>query len=333
MLNAAVVGLGWWGKIIVEAMAGSPKLRVVRAVGNVNPAAAEYARARGLAYSTSYDDALHDPNIGVVILCTPNLQHVDGVVRAASAGKHVFCEKPLAMNKRGAEQAVAACNAARVMLGVGHERRFEPPMMELRRLANSGVLGTLLQVEANFSQDKFLGLPADNWRGSPREAPAGPMTATGIHLLDLAVSFLGPAERVFVNVRQLGSHLANGDTLGALVTFKSGANALLTAILATPYFGRFCLFGSKGWAEVRDKSHPDKPTGSTLTTCLRGQEPTSTDYMPVSAVRINLEAFADAVEGRRAPYPMPQSEMIANIAALEAIFKSAESGTVEHVES
>ena len=137
---------------------------------------------------------------------------------------------------------------------------------------------------------------------------------------------------MFVNVRQLGSQLRNGDTLGALVTFKSGANALLTAILATPYFGRFCLFGSQGWAEVRDKSHPDKPAGSTLTTCLRGQEPTTIDYPSVSAVRINLEAFADAVEGRAA-YPMPQREMIANIAALEAIFKSAESGKVELVES
>ena len=332
MIKTAVVGLGWWGKLIVESLATSGKVRVVRAVGNVNPAAADFARTHGLAYSTRYEDALADPTVDAVILCTPNLQHVDQVVRAAAAGKHVFCEKPLAMDKRGAEQAVAACNAARVMLGVGHERRFEPPMLELRRLAGSGVLGTLLQAEANFSQDKFLGLPADNWRGSPREAPAGPMTATGIHLLDLAVSFLGPAERVFVNVRQLGSQLANGDTLGALVTFKSGANALLTAILATPYFGRFCLFGSKGWAEVRDKSHPDKPAGSTLTTCLRGQEPTTAEYPPVSAVRINLEAFADAIEGR-SRYPMPQSEMIANIAALEAIFKSAESGKVETVES
>jgi len=332
MLNAAVVGLGWWGKTIVEGMTGSPKLRVVRAVGNVNPAAAEYARAHGLAYSTNYEHALADPAVDAVILCTPNLQHVDQVVRAAAAGKHVFCEKPLAMDRKGAQLCVDACNRARVVLGVGHERRFEPPMLELRRLVNSGVLGTLLQVEANFSQDKFLGLPADNWRGSPREAPAGPMTATGIHLLDLAVSFLGTPERAFVNVRQLASRLANGDTLGALVTFKSGANALLTAILATPYFGRFCLFGSQGWAEVRDKSHPDKPTGSTLTTCLRGEEPKAVDYPPVFAVRSNLEAFADAVAGT-APYPMPQSEMIANIAALEAIFKSAGSGNVETVEA
>src|SRR5579859_8024386 len=106
MLNAAVVGLGWWGKTIVEGMTGSSKLRVVRAVGNVNPAAADYAKAHGLAYSTSYEDALTDPAVNAVILCTPNLQHVDQVVRAASAGKHVFCEKPLAMDRKGAAHCV-----------------------------------------------------------------------------------------------------------------------------------------------------------------------------------------------------------------------------------
>ncbi|HTN27755.1 MAG TPA: Gfo/Idh/MocA family oxidoreductase, partial [Burkholderiales bacterium] len=132
-------------------------------------------------------------------------------------------------------RAVEACNANQVVLAVGHEKRFEPPIQEVLRLACSGELGTLLQVEANFSQDKFLSLPADNWRLSSREAPAGPMTATGIHLLDLSVALLGPAERAFASVRQLGSQLVNGDTLGILVNFKSGANALLGAVLATPF--------------------------------------------------------------------------------------------------
>ena len=69
---------------------------------------------------------------------------------------------------------------------------------------------------------------------SEKEAPAGPMTATGIHLLDLSVGLLGPAQQVFARVRQLGSRLVNGDTLGILVTHKSGANSLISAVLATP---------------------------------------------------------------------------------------------------
>jgi predicted dehydrogenase len=130
--------------------------------------------------------------------------------------------------------------------------------------------------------------------------------------------------------RRLGSNLANGDTLGALVSFKSGANLLLSAILTTPFDGRFAVYGNKGWAEVRDKAHPEAPEGWVLTRCLSGGRPSRRDYPPAAAVRANLEAFADAAEGR-APYPVPQNDMIATIAALEAVFRSAASGTVEAV--
>jgi predicted dehydrogenase len=251
-------------------------------------------------------------------------------VSAAKAKKHVFCEKPLSLSRADVLKAVAACNENRVALAVGHEKRFEPPIQELMRMLRAGELGTPLQIEANFVQDKFLSLAPDNWRLSPREAPAGPMTATGIHLLDLSVGVMGAAERVFASVRTLGSNLKNGDTLGILVNFRSGGNALLSAVLATPFDGRFALYGSKGWAEVRDKAHPEAPRGWSLTTHLRGQERETREYPPAKAVLANLEAFADAAAGA-APYPVPQAQMIANVSALEAIFRSAESGRVEPV--
>ncbi len=329
MLDVAVIGLGWWGKIITGILQESTKLRICRAV-DADSRALRWAAERGLATSLELGDALADPAVKGVILCTPHTLHTEQIARAAAAGKHVFCEKPLALSRLDAEASVRHCNDAGVVLAVGHERRFEPPMLEVKRLAQSGELGALLQIEASFSQDKFLSLPPANWRLSEREAPAGPMTATGIHQLDLAVWLLGPADRVFVSVRRLGSNLANGDTLGALVTFKSGSNLLLSAILATPFAGRFAVYGNEGWVEVRDKAHPEAPEGWVLTRCRRGGTPESRDYPAASAVRANLEAFADAAEGR-APYPVPQSEMIANIAALEAIFRSAASGWVEPV--
>jgi predicted dehydrogenase len=330
MLDIAIVGLGWWGKTIVQMLDGSEKLRVAKAV-DVNPEARGWASARGLDVAASLEAALQDARVKAVVLCTPHTLHTAQIAAAAGAGKHVFCEKPLALTRRDVVASVAACKASGVVLGVGHERRFEPPMLEVKRLAKSGALGTLLQVEGAFCQDKFLGMAPDNWRLSSTEAPAGPMTATGIHMLDLAVSLLGPADRAFVNVRQLGSGLINGDTLGALVTFKSGANALISAILATPFAGRLMVYGTKGWAEVHDKAHPDAPEGWTLTTCFSGGWPSSRDYPAASAVRSNLEAFADAAEGG-APYPVTTEEMVANISALEAIFKSAASGRVEAVE-
>ena len=331
MLNIAVIGLGWWGRIIVDQVRSSQKLRVVR-VADISPQSESFARERDIAFSTTFEEVLSDPKVQGVVLCTPHSLHTDQIVAAAQAGKHVFCEKPLSMTRADVLRAIAAVEKAGVALAVGHEKRFEPPTMEIMKLIKSGALGTPLQVEANFSQDKFLTLSSDNWRLSGKEAPAGPMTATGIHLLDLSVGVFGEAETVHCSVKQLGSALTNGDTLAALVTFKRGGHALITAILATPFAGRFAVYGSKGWAEVRDKNHPEAPEGWTLTTSLRGEKMVSVDMPPAPAVLNNLEAFADAAEGR-APYPVPREQMIANVSALEAIFRSAISGGIEKVES
>lgn len=284
------------------------------------------APPEGIAWKKDLEAALRDPAVQALVLCTPHSQHAQQIVRGAQAGKHVFCEKPLSLSKADVLSAITACNDNRVVLAVGHEKRFEPPIQEVFRMAKAGELGTLLQIEANFSQDKFLSLPADNWRLSAKEAPAGPMTATGVHLLDLSVGLLGPASRVFASVRQLGSQLSNGDTLGVLVNFRTGANALLSAMLATPFEGRFAVYGTKGWVEVRDKAHPEAPQGWTLTNHKRE----TVEFPAAQAVLANLEAFAEAASGAR-PYPVAQDEMVANVAALEAVFRSSATGQVETV--
>ena len=330
VLNVAVVGLGWWGRIIVDLLTGSDRLRVVR-VADVSPQGEAFARERELPFALSFEEVLEDRRVQGVVLCTPHSQHTEQIVAAALAGKHVFCEKPLSMTRADVLRAVEAVEHAGVALAVGHEKRFEPPIMKVMDLLHSGALGVPLQVEANFSQDKFLALAPDNWRLSSQEAPAGPMTATGIHLLDLAVGVFGPAQSVHASVRQLGSSLTNGDTLAALVTFKAGGHALISAMLATPFAGRFAVYGSKGWAEVRDKTHPEAPEGWTLTTCLRGGRPLAEDIAPAPAVLRNLEAFADAAQGI-APYPVPREQMVANVSALEAAFRSARSGAIEQVQ-
>jgi predicted dehydrogenase len=200
-------------------------------------------------------------------------------------------------------------------------------MMELRELCASGTFGVPLQIEANFSHDRFLALARDNWRLSPREAPAGGMTATGIHLLDLAISLLGPAVEVHAESRALASDLPAGDSLAVLVRFRSGATAYLSVMLATPFVSRFALFGSKGWIELRDKAHPATPEGWIMTRCMQGGKPQVVDYPAAQPVRANLEAFADAVAGSAA-YPIGHDEMIATVSALEAIVQSAERGAL-----
>lgn len=332
MFNVAVVGMGWWGKIIVPLLKTSKKINVNTVVELNAAGIADFAKQHNVKVVTDFNAVLKDPTIQGVVLCTPHTQHTEQIIAAANAGKHVFCEKPLSMTRADVLRAIKAVNDNKVALAVGHERRFEPPVLEAMRIIQSGELGIPLQVEANFSQDKFLTLAADNWRLSGKEAPAGPMTATGIHLLDLSVSVFGEAERVFASVKQLGSQLVNGDTLAILVTFKNGGHALISAILATPFEGRFAVYCNKGWIEVRDKTHPEAPEGWVMTKTLRGGKKEVREFPPAPNVLANLEAFADAAEGR-APYPVPQSQMIANISALEAIFKSAATGTIVNVES
>ena len=132
MLNVAMIGLGWWGKKMVTVVQGrSPALRVVRAVEPQIEGARDFAMQHGIALSADYAEALDDPMVDAVILATPHSLHETQIEAAVKAGKHIFCEKPLALTRTGAEQAVELCKNAGLVLGMGHERRFEPPMAEM----------------------------------------------------------------------------------------------------------------------------------------------------------------------------------------------------------
>ena len=156
MLNVAVIGMDWWGKTLVTAIGNSSKLRVIKGVKR-NPATeAEFARKYKFEIISDYSAVLKDPGIQGVVLCTPHTLHTKKIIAVANAGKHVFCEKPLSLTHADVVRAVDAINKNKVTLAVGHERRFEPPILDLMRAIHSGELGTPLQIEANFSQDKFL---------------------------------------------------------------------------------------------------------------------------------------------------------------------------------
>ena len=330
MLDVAVVGLGWWGRIIVDLLTGSARLRPVLGV-DPEPAGREWARAQGLATTADLREALDDPGIDAVLLCSPHRFHAEQIVAAAEAGKHVFCEKPFTTTTAEADSALEAVAAAGVRLGIGHERRFEPAVMELQERCRAGELGIPLVFEGNFSQDKFLALPPDNWRLSPALAPVGPLSATGIHLVDLAVSILGEPSEVWARLSTRATTFGNGDTLSVTLGFESGATASITAILTTPFIGRICVLGSEGWMEIRDRSHPENPTGWDVTTVRRGGEREERVVAPNAAVRDNLERFAAAIEGEGS-YPVTTAEIRATVRAFEAITRSALSGTVERLE-
>ncbi|MEX0346061.1 MAG: Gfo/Idh/MocA family protein [Rhizobiaceae bacterium] len=330
-VGIALVGVGWWGQKMLDVLQAAPAdVRIIRAVDPRQDEVAAYCAERNVPLTAELDDALNDPDVEAVILATPHSLHGKQIERAVAAGKHVFCEKPLAMTKSAAERSVALCERAGLVLGMGHERRWEPPVADMLRQADSGELGRIQQIEANFSHNKFLSLDRDNWRLKADHAPAGGMTATGIHLLDLSIRLLGPAQDVLCICEQLSSDLPQGDTVAAFVKFKGGGTSYVSASLANPFMSRFTVYGSKGWIDIRDKAHVEAPEGWVVTSAMDGGPIATEEIAPAEPVRDNLVSFSRAVRGEQ-KYPITGSQLVDNIALLEAVFASAKSGKIEAV--
>jgi predicted dehydrogenase len=320
MIRAAVAGLGWWGKHMVRRMKDSEALRIVAAI-ETNPAQESFAAEHGLRFTTNFSDVLSDREIDAVILCTPHSMHTEQVLAVAGARKHVFCEKPLALTRADAERSVKACRDAGVMLGIGHERRYEPAIQEVRRLVGKGAPGTIMHVEAHFSHDKLAGVPEGDWRASPKDAPAAGMTAMGIHLTDLFAYLFGPISEVFAATTSRVAYKATGDVISAHLRFASGATGYFNAILVTPHYLNLVVFGSEAWVEVINHTHPDTPGPVTLTVQHRDGRRESRDYEWTDTVRANLESFARAAEGK-GDYIFTDAQKIGNVAVLEAVTRS-----------
>jgi predicted dehydrogenase len=332
MVRAAIVGLGWWGKYIINSLATSDKIDIIMAVDINAHLSKDFAADKGLPLTTELDDALANADVEMMILATPHSYHEDQIIRCAQAGKQVFCEKPLCLTAASARRALAACRDAGVMLGVGHERRFEPALVEIKRMIDEGELGTIMHVESNFSHDKLSTVAADDWRASPIDAPAAGMTGMGIHLTDAYLYMLGPIEEIYAQTARRVMQNPSGDVVSVQVRFASGAIGFLNSILVTPLFLRYQVFGSTAWVEARNETHPDTPGVTHLTVCRKGAQPETTTYDWVDTVRANFECFADAITGD-GDYIFTDAQKMQNVQVLEAICTSVANNEVVKIQS
>ena len=330
MLKVAVVGLGWWGRVICKSLRDSTAVKIVRGVDPAIEAAAPLAAEYGFPLSAFLTEALADPNVDAVVLATPHTQHCAQIMETAASGRHVFCEKPLAMTRADAQAAVAACHSRGIVLSVGHERRFEPPLVELKRLVSTGVLGTILQVEANYGHNLLAEIDPKNWRASSAESPGAGLTEIGSHLIDAYTNIFGEVAEVRALSARRVTQRAGGDVLSVQFRFVSGAFGYLGNTSASPFYGRITAYGSKGWAESRALAHMQAAGATELVVCPAEGAPTRQEWGPVDTVRANLEAFAGAVAGT-GPNPYQNDQMVHAIAVLEAIVRSIASTRPEPV--
>jgi len=298
MIDAALVGLGRWGQALRAAVARSERIRFVREID--------------VAQGTRLEDALGDQAVKAVVLATPHSLHREQVVAAAAARKHVYCEKPLALNTADARAMIDACRRANVRVAVGHNGRFWPAMRELKRVVASGRLGRALHIEGHNSNENSNHVTG-GWRLKPQESPGGGLTGAGLHVLDAFVSICGPVRSAVSRLSVYREDVPPLDALSVLYEFADGTSGVLATVRATPFYWRVHVFGTDGSAEVLGETE--------LVLRMSGKAPERIDLPAADSLRAELEAFADALDGR-APYPIDESQMLATVAAFEITLRS-----------
>ena len=340
MINAAVVGLGTWGKTMVESLAaGSGAMRFTTLqTRTVTPDVEAFAKQHGLRIAKSYDEVLADPKIDAVALATPASGHAAQIEAVAAAGKHVYCEKPFTFSKREAETAIAAVRKAGRTVGVGYNRRFHPEMVKLRDRIRAGDLGTIQHIEASMTYPNALTLPPTAWRSQKSEAPLGGLAPMGVHAIDLMVYLCGEIEQAycqsFARVVQTGTD----DTTSMLFRLKDGMSGYLGTMTATGAGFAFQVFGSKGWVRIEGVTHVAGASSEERRTRQFGvckfqpvKGPAETwEAEKLDIVRATFEAFARAAEGGP-PFPIPPEQIVHVASVSEAVIRSVASGKVEKV--
>jgi len=340
VIKAAIVGLGWWGKTLVESGEGSDVIRFTAgATRTVSPEVEAFAKQKNFRLVRNYDALLLDADIDAVVLATPHSLHPTQVIAAAAAGKHVYCEKPFTLTKREAEDAVAAVRKAGTTLAVGYNRRFHPEMTKLRDMIRGGELGTVLHVEATMTFPNVLFINPGHWRADKSETPLGGLMPMGVHAIDGMIDLCGPIDHAFAQSFRRAAPIDADDTTSILVRMKEGMSGYLGTMTTTGPGFSFQVFGSKGWVRLEGLTHVAGASSEERRTRLFG----TCKFQPVKGeakvwqaasldvTRAALEAFAKAASGGPA-YPIPLDQVIAGVAATEAIIRSAASGKVEQVQ-
>jgi predicted dehydrogenase len=322
--RAAIVGLGWWGKVLVDSVwEKSDRIRFVAAHTRTPSKVEDFCRTKGLRLYASHDELLASPEIDAIVYAIPHTRHEAFLESAARAGKHVYMEKPLALTVESAKRCISIVRRTGITLAVGFQRRLTPAHLALKKLVNDDAFGVLVHCAAEATAPGALALRGDSWRADEKETPAGAMTPIGIHALDAMIDLFGEIDQVFcVNLQRAGSV---ADTTTVLLSFVNGASGTLVCSLATARNYRFTVYGTHGLGEVTRAAIETLrliPAGSGDKTLTK---PETVEYSANDPERASLEQFADAITSGT-QFPIPASQLVHGIAALEAIVRSAESG-------
>ena len=334
-VNAAILGLGRWGRALVNSVQGkSEAIRFVAGATRTRAGAEDFAREKGFKLVDSYEDILADPAIDALVIATPHSQHAEQVRAAIAAKKHIHVEKPITLDRPSAEVLVKAAQDAGLVVSVGFCRRFHPSVGDVRERLKDGRLGKVMSMSAQYTTSTGQFIPHDHWRADATEAPAGGLTAVGVHLIDHMIEFAGPVRDVLCTTGQYIPGPGADDTTTITMRFENGATGTMFCSVATATDFRFTLFGTKGLAEIAriDLSRfRYVPTSDAPPTGVITAPPDEiADHSGFDMLAAQLGAFADSIT-TSAPYPIPLTDVLHGMAVFDAVVRSAKTGRIEPV--
>ncbi len=329
----AIVGAGNIAGVHAAAIHGTPDARLV-AVATRNPDRGKaFVAEHGGDWYADYRDVLKRADVDVVSLCTPHDMHLPMTVDAASAGKHVLCEKPMARTVGECDEMIAACERAGVTLGILFQGRFEPLSKKLKADVEAGRLGTLLWTSSNTvwyrSDEYYRSAP---WRGTWAHEGGGVLINQAIHAIDMLLWVVGMPSKVTAQTRTLNHQIEVEDAAVAILEYPNRALGLVQATTdAFPgYAERLEFYGTNGGAvyhksqgkiewhtvqpreDVVDQAEGISGASGPMTTNAGPHTALYQDF--VAALREHRPPLVDGREGRR------------SVAVVEAIYRSSQVG-------
>ena len=317
-VGLASIGLGWWGNVLADGAASTGKAQVVACYARTPEAREGFASKHGCKPAQSLEEIWEDPAIEGVLMATPHAVRQELISQAATAGKHIFVEKPLALTGAEARAGAQAAGDAGVVLQVGHNKRRQTANRRLREMLDSGELGQLQHVEANISVPVAFKPDLPEWRKNPEQIPAGGMTPLGVHHIDTIQYLGGPIRSVSAMSKKVYGALDVDDVTAMVFELESGPLAYLVTLLATAGVNTVTVYGSDGaaWSEE---------DGTRLFIQKRG-EPSRTE-VPVTAIDTiadEMSEFIDCIRTGGRPETGPEAA-ISVVDVLDAIIESAAS--------
>jgi predicted dehydrogenase len=246
-VHVAIVGLGRWAKVLTRAVAKSDKIKIVAGFSRSEEKRLAFQQELGVPAASSLQAILSNPSIQGAILTVPNEQHLPVAAEVARARKHVYTEKPIASTLEEGLEIAALEKKYGITVTVGHSARLMAGIRKIREAIDSGELGRVAFIEANFSNERALELTPKTWRWYKDKAPGGPLSQLAIHQFDV-LHYLGgevvEASAMASKLSPVGAEV--DDQSMTLVRFADGKVGYVGSCWTSPGIFSVRVFGSKG---------------------------------------------------------------------------------------